>query len=74
MEESLIKILNTINTTLAIGLKKSPFDNILQIVMTIFSVVVGAFLGTWLTNRSDKKKLNIENHKKFFEDFNEFYN
>ena len=41
--------------------------------MTIFSVVVGAFLGTWLTNRSDKKKLNIENHKKFFEDFNGFY-
>lgn len=73
MEESLIKILNTINTTLTIGLKKSPFDNILQIVMTIFSVVVGAFLGTWLTNRSDKKKLNIENHKKFFEDFNGFY-
>ena len=74
MNENVIKeCLDQLNLTLSNGLKNSLWDILIPILTTVFSVVVGAFLGTWLTSRSERKKIIIENHKKFFEDFNVFF-
>lgn len=69
----IIEVLSTINVTLANGLKGSYWDIIIPIGTTLFSVVIGALLGTWLTNRSENRKIRIDNHKKFLEDFHEYF-
>lgn len=74
-EDTIIKSLEQINMTLSKGLNKSTLlENVfIPIITTIFAVVVGALLGTWLTSKSERKRIILENNKKFFEDFNEYF-
>lgn len=74
-ENTIIKSLEQINMTLSNGVNQSSLlENVfIPIITTVFSVVVGALLGTWLTSRSERKRIILENHKKFFEDFNEYF-
>ena len=74
-ENTIIKSLEQINMTLSNGLNQSSLlENVfIPIITTVFSVVVGALLGTWLISRSERKRIILENHKKFFEDFNEYF-
>jgi hypothetical protein len=69
----IIEVLSKINLTLTNGLKGSYWDLIIPIGTTLFSVIIGALLGTWLTNRSENKKIIIDNHKIFLEDFHEYF-
>lgn len=71
--DSITNVLNLINSTLEGGLGSSKWDYLLQICITVFSVVVGAFLGAWCSHRVNKKQLRYENNRKFLEDFNDFY-
>jgi len=71
--ELLIKQLEAINQTLKLGLQDSKLDILIPIITTVFSVFVGAFLGYFFSNKSEKNRLRIENHRKFLEDFNNYY-
>lgn len=69
----LVEQLQKINETLKNGFNGSIWDILIPIITTFFSVFIGGYFGYVLSNKGEKNRLRIENHRNFLNDLNSYY-